>query len=112
MAVVGFGAACCQMAAFAVGELLPNKWRHLGVVFADLATLVAVTVGPITARYGIVSGTWRWNFYSAAIFQALSFFGLYFLYYPPKHPQGLPYAQVFREMDYIGKLTNLPGVAN
>lgn len=103
MTIVGFGAANCQMAAFALSELLPNKWRHLGVVFADLATLVAVIVGPVTARYGFQSGTWRWNFYSVSILQAVSFVGLFALYYPPKHPNGLPYAQAFREMDYIGK---------
>jgi MFS family permease len=91
------------MAAFAISELLPNKWRHLAIVFADLATLVAVTVGPVTARYGVVSGTWRWNFYPTAILQALSFLGLLFFYFPPKHPNGLPYAQALREMDYGGK---------
>ncbi|KAG9230345.1 putative Isotrichodermin C-15 hydroxylase [Amylocarpus encephaloides] len=104
MAVVGFGAANCQMAAFALSELLPNKWRHLGVVFADLTTLIAVVVGPVTARYGMVTGTWRWNFYPVAILQGLSFLGLYLVYYPPKHPNGLPYAQVFREMDYVGMI--------
>jgi hypothetical protein len=30
MAITGFGAANCQMAAFALTELLPNKWRHIG----------------------------------------------------------------------------------
>lgn len=103
MTIAGFGGANCQMAAFALSELLPNKWRHLGVVFADLATLVAVIAGPVTARYGLVSGTWQWNFYPVAILQAASFAGLYWFYYPPKHPNGLPYMQVFREMDYVGK---------
>ena len=32
------------MAAFALSELLPNKWRHIGVVLADAAVLVAVIV--------------------------------------------------------------------
>ena len=94
------------MAAFAISELLPNKWRHLAIVFADLATLVAVTIGPVTPRYGMVSGTWRWNFYPVAILQALSFLGLFFFYFPPKHPNGLLYAQVLREMDYGGKSWN------
>ena len=31
MAVDGFGAAMSQMAAFALPELLPNKWRHIGM---------------------------------------------------------------------------------
>lgn len=91
------------MAAFALSELLPNKWRHLGIVFADLATLIAVVVGPVTARYGFYVSNWRWNFYSAAIAQALSFLGLYFYYHPPKHPNGIPYKQALREMDYGGK---------
>lgn len=33
MAVTGLGAANCQMAAFALTELLPNKWRHIGMLF-------------------------------------------------------------------------------
>lgn len=31
MAIVGFGAALCQMATFTLTELLPNKWRHIGM---------------------------------------------------------------------------------
>lgn len=27
--ILGFGAGNCQMAAFAIPELLPNKWRHM-----------------------------------------------------------------------------------
>lgn len=75
MAIVGVGGANCQMAAFALGELLPNKWRHIGVVLADFATFTAVIVAPVTARYGIHFGSWRWNFYAAAICQFLSFLG-------------------------------------
>ena len=97
------------MAAFALSELLPNKWRHLGVVFADLATLVAVVVGPVTARYGVYVGNWRWNFYSAAILQFLSFLGLYLYYHPPRHPNGIPYKQALREMDYGGMLLFILG---
>lgn len=74
------------MAAFALPELLPNKWRHIGVVIADTSTLLAVIIAPVTGRYGVENGTWKWNFWAAAIAQFLSFTGLYFLYYPPAHP--------------------------
>lgn len=74
------------MAAFALSELLPNKWRHIGVVIADATTLMSVIIGPVTARFGFESGTWRWNFWGAAICQFLSFVGLYILYFPPAHP--------------------------
>src|ERR1700733_5720712 len=33
--LIGFGGGNCQLAAFAIPELLPNKWRHIGVVIAD-----------------------------------------------------------------------------
>lgn len=73
MAVIGFGAANCQLAAYALPELLPNKWRHigmvskastatvshidaiLGVVIADAFVFVATTIFPVTARYGYAS---------------------------------------------------------
>lgn len=74
------------MAAFALPELLPNKWRHIGVVIADLTTLMAVILAPITGLYGFHEGNWKWNFYAAAIAQFLSFLGLLFLYFPPAHP--------------------------
>ena len=79
------------MAAFALPELLPNKWRHIGVVIADFTVYIAVILGPVTARFGQEYGTWEWNFWSVAIFQGLSFFGLLFLYFPPARPYVLPY---------------------
>lgn len=74
------------MAAFALPELLPNKWRHIGVVFADMTVYIAVIVAPVTARFGYETNTWQWNFWGVAIFQGLSFVGLLLLYHPPKHP--------------------------
>lgn len=103
-ALAGFGGANCQMAAFALSELLPNKWRHIGVVLADTATFISVIVAPVTARIGWQTGTWRWNFYAAAIAQFLSFVGLYLLYYPPAHPYNIPFKQIIREIDYMGKI--------
>ncbi|KAG9240545.1 fungal trichothecene efflux pump-domain-containing protein [Calycina marina] len=102
MALTGLGAGTCQMAAFALTELLPNKWRHIGVVLADLAVYITVVIIPITARYGYFVGNWRTNFYAAAGLQAASFVGLLLLYFSPAHPLGLPYAQAFAELDYIG----------
>lgn len=110
------------MAAFALPELLPNKWRHIGVVIADFTVYVAVIVAPVTARYGYQFGTWEWNFWGIAICQGLSFFGLLFLYFPPAHPYvralpvgvsamcdiltfsrtGIPFGEVFKSLDYVG----------
>jgi MFS family permease len=38
-AIIGFGAGNAQLAAFALPELLPNKWRHISVTIADLGML-------------------------------------------------------------------------
>ncbi len=104
MAIAGFGAALCQMAAFALPELLPNKWRHIGVVLADMAVYLCIIVIPVTARFGYYATgqTWRANFYAGAALQALSAAGLWFFYHPPAHPLGIPFGQAFRELDYIG----------
>lgn len=103
LAIAGFGGANCQMAAFALPELLPNKWRHIGVVIADFTVYIAVIVAPVTARYGYEFGTWYWNFWGIAICQGVSFFGLLFLYFPPARP----YVQSL-SLSYDWKLT-FPG---
>jgi hypothetical protein len=90
------------MAAFALSELLPNKWRHIGVVLADAAVLVAVILAPVSARYGWEYGTWQWNFYTGAILQGFSFIGLLLLYFPPAHPYNLQPREVIKKLDYLG----------
>lgn len=87
------------MAAFSLPELLPNKWRHIGVVIADFTVYIAVIVAPVTARYGFQFGKWEWNFWAVAIFQGLSFLGLLFLYHPPKHPYVTSYCGWFYHFD-------------
>lgn len=55
-AFLGFGGGNCQMAAFALPELLPNKWRHIGVVIADGGIFFDVVVGPVVARIAYERG--------------------------------------------------------
>jgi hypothetical protein len=88
-----------------VRSISKRQFRMLtspGVVLADAAVYLTIVIIPVTSRYGYYVGTWRGNFYAAAAMQAVSFLGLYFLYYPPAHPLGLLFAQVFRELDYLG----------
>ena len=54
--MLGFGAGNCQLAAFALPELLPNKWRHWAVVIADGLIYFDVIVGPVTARISATHG--------------------------------------------------------
>ena len=52
--LIGFGGGNCQLAAFALPELLPNKWRHFAVVMADGMIFFSVIVGPVTSRIAIL----------------------------------------------------------
>lgn len=54
--IIGWGAGNCQLAAFALPELLPNKWRHSAVVIADSVAFFTVIAGPVTARVAIRNG--------------------------------------------------------
>ncbi|RBQ90550.1 hypothetical protein VDGD_06250 [Verticillium dahliae] len=102
-ALIGFGAGNAQLAAFALPELLPNKWRHSAIVLADIGVYFAVVVGPVAGRFAIEEDeAWRWLFYAPAIAVIFSFAGLYFYYFPPRHPRGLPFSQALRELDYVG----------
>ncbi|KAH7370985.1 fungal trichothecene efflux pump [Pyrenochaeta sp. MPI-SDFR-AT-0127] len=105
MSLIGFGAGNAQLAAFALPELLPNKWRAAAIVLADAGVYVAVLIGPVSGSFAAQNGdSWRWLFYAPAIAVFFSFLGLYFFYYPPKHPRGLPTKQAFQELDYVGAI--------
>lgn len=54
--IIGFGAGNCQLATFAIPELLPNKWRHIGVIIADGVAFFCVIGGPVTARVALAHG--------------------------------------------------------
>ena len=55
--LIGFGAGNCQLAAFALPELLPNKWRHFAVVIADGLIYLDVIVGPVASRVAWANGS-------------------------------------------------------
>lgn len=54
--LIGFGAGNCQLSAFALPELLPNNWRHIGIVIVDSVAFFPVIAGPVTARIAIRHG--------------------------------------------------------
>jgi MFS family permease len=102
-----------EVAMWAIPELLPNKWRHIGVVIADTCVFFAVIVGPIVGRVAIDDGghTWRWVYIAGAIATCCSGLGLYFCYFPPAHPRGVPFWDAIRGMDWIGMFLFTAGFA-
>lgn len=91
--------------AFALPELLPNKWRHIGVVIADAGIFFDVIVGPVVARIAYKHGAWRWGYWGVTITQGISLVILAFFYFPPKHPRGIPWHQAIKDLDYVGMVS-------
>ncbi|KEF54129.1 uncharacterized protein A1O9_09924 [Exophiala aquamarina CBS 119918] len=104
-AFLGFGGGNCQIAAFALPELLPNKWRHIGVVIADAGIYVDLIMGPVVSRIAFANNAWRWGYWGVTISQGISFVLLLSLYFPPKHPRGIPWDRALRDLDYVGMVS-------
>lgn len=103
--MLGFAGGCCQMAAFCLPELLPNKWRHFAVVLADAFIYFDVIVGPVTARIAFKHDAWRWGYWGLTIAQGISLVILAFFYFPPKHPRGVAWHDAIKHLDYVGMIT-------
>lgn len=64
LAIAGFGGGFCQMAMCSIPELMPNKYRHIGITISDGFVFVIVVIGPVVGRYAIDSGdSWKFIYY-------------------------------------------------
>lgn len=105
MTLSGIGGANCSLAVFAIPELLPNKWRHIGVAIADVSIMFDVICGPSLTRFAITStSSWRWIFYANCIASGIVGTLLFLFYHPPKHPRGLSWRRAVRDLDYGGAI--------
>jgi len=50
LAITGFGGGFAQMAMCSIPELLPNKFRHIGICLSDGFVFLIVIIGPIVGR--------------------------------------------------------------
>ncbi|KAI4650616.1 hypothetical protein J4E93_002973 [Alternaria ventricosa] len=93
-----------------IPELLPNKFRHIGICLSDGFVFLIVIIGPIVGRYAIDVNAWQWVYWAGLIAQAISFISLFLLYKPPKHPKGVPWSEAVRGLDYVGTALIVPGI--
>lgn len=100
-----------QMAMCSIPELMPNKYRHIGICISDGFVFLIVIIGPVVGRYAIDSGnSWKYIYYGGFIAQVISLICLALLYFPPKHPKGVPWREALPHLDYVGTLLVIPGV--
>lgn len=111
MAITGFGAGFCQMAMCSIPELMPNKFRHIGITLSDGFVFIIVVIGPVVGRYAVDAGgnSWKYIFAAGAICQFLSLTAIGLFYFPPKHPRGVPWREGLRGLDYTGAFLMVTG---
>ncbi|KAF2006271.1 MFS general substrate transporter [Amniculicola lignicola CBS 123094] len=110
LAITGFGGGFCQMAMCSIPELLPNKYRHIGICLSDGFVFLIVIIGPIVGRYAIDSGGWKYIYWAGFVAQFLSLTALFLFYKPPKHPKGVPWHEAYKGLDYVGSAIIIPGI--
>ncbi|KAH8685014.1 fungal trichothecene efflux pump [Ilyonectria robusta] len=104
--LIGVGTGFVFVSYAGVPEMLPNKWRSLGL---------GILEGGISIPWGVVSvllanalyqyASWRWIFYMGIIVEAVALVGTALFYWPTPRPRGdfdkSRWTQ-FREIDWIG----------
>ncbi|KAF2465273.1 MFS general substrate transporter [Lindgomyces ingoldianus] len=110
LAITGFGGGFCQMAMCSIPELLPNKYRHIGICLSDGFIFIIVIIGPIVGRYAIDNGDWKYIYWGGFIAQFFSLAALFAFYKPPKHPKGIPWHEAYKGLDYVGAAIIIPGI--
>ncbi|CAM1506054.1 Fc.00g056950.m01.CDS01 [Cosmosporella sp. VM-42] len=100
----GCASGMAGIALIAVPELISNKYRHIGVVIADLIVYIFIVIGPVVARFTILydDDRWRYLYWAGFVGQMVALIGLAVFYFPPKHPRGVSWKDALRGLDWIG----------
>ncbi|EPE03357.1 trichothecene efflux pump [Ophiostoma piceae UAMH 11346] len=105
--LLGFAAASQLSYGFTLGELLPIKYRYLGVSYCYLFVIPFSALGPAVA-YALILKTaagWRWCYYLMIILNAICTACWFFCYHPHTFYMkngAKSVVQRLREIDYIG----------
>lgn len=105
--LLGFAAASQLSYGFTLGELLPIKYRFLGVSYCYLFVIPFSALGPAVA-YALVLHTeagWRWCYYLMIILNTICTACWFFCYYPPTfHMKNgdKTFWSKLADLDYIG----------
>ncbi|EXJ78178.1 hypothetical protein A1O3_09339 [Capronia epimyces CBS 606.96] len=113
--LLGFASASQLSYGFTLGELLPIKYRFLGVSYCYLFVIPFSALGPGVA-YALILHTaagWRWCYYLLIITNTICTLCWYFCYYPPTF-QAKNGDQTFwhklAQLDYLGLLLYTGGL--
>ncbi|OJD39996.1 major facilitator superfamily transporter protein [Diplodia corticola] len=104
--IIGFGAGVAFVAYPGISELLPNKYRGIGLGWTEFCINVPwAAFGVIIANKLAEEATWRWCYYIAIIYSSLCTVGIAVFYFPPSRPRrdyDKSRWDEFKELDWIG----------
>lgn len=107
-AFIGIGAGVQLSFGVAVGELIPNKYRGLGISSIFVSALPVTAFGPVIIRALILhtAAGWRWSFYINVILLTIVVALFYFCYHPPTyemlHARGAQRVPRWKMVDVVG----------
>ncbi|KAK0388896.1 hypothetical protein NLU13_2473 [Sarocladium strictum] len=104
--LIGFGAGVIMVAYPGISELLPNKYRGIGLGWTEFC--ITIPWGSLSGLIGTqlyLKATWRWCYYITIIYAVICLVGTFVCYFPPSRPQHdyekTRWQQV-KELDYVG----------
>ncbi|KAK4569553.1 hypothetical protein LTR86_003316 [Recurvomyces mirabilis] len=102
--VLGAAIGTVSVAYAGISEILPNKYRGIGLAWTELNLAVVAVPSTLLATVMISDATWKVMFYVAIGYAGFSLIGTFFVYFPPSHPRpdGKTKWQEFKELDFIG----------
>ncbi|KAJ8117399.1 hypothetical protein OPT61_g1396 [Boeremia exigua] len=104
--LIGLGTGFVFVSYAGVPEMLPNKWRAVGVGILEGGIMVPWgMVGALFAATMLTYASWRWIYYIGAIVEGIALVGTAVFYWPTSRPRGdfdKSRLQQLREVDWIG----------
>ena len=106
--ISGFGAGLIFVGYAGINEILPNKYRSLGLAWTEACIGPMNLLAPIISRSLLASGaagiSWRWLYIIGVILGSFCLLGIAFVYFPPRHPTMYHEDTVmrFRDLDFLG----------
>ncbi|KAK5200434.1 hypothetical protein LTR72_009684 [Exophiala xenobiotica] len=111
MTILGVGTGMTFVIYAGISEILPNKWRSLGIATTEINLAVLGTFGPLMGRGLAENATWRWLFILGEIAGLIAMVGTVIFYRPPRRIfQDRTKRQVLYELDYVGIFLYTAGV--
>jgi len=110
--ILGASIGTISVAYAGLSEILPNKWRGIGLAWTEFNLSTWAVPGTLLANAFMTKASWRVMFYIATGYGVFSLVGTFFVYFPPAHPRpdGKTKWQQFKELDFVGAFLFIGGL--